>query len=236
MIYLANPCTEAVQAAMVAGHLGYIDTPAQGNARPHGVTWCADNGAFSDRWDSTAWWAFLEAEAHAAATCLFAVAPDIVGDAWRSHMRSAPWLPRIRSLGYPAAYVVQNGAEQHPIPWHDFDALFIGGCRECPTHGPVLAPRKVGHGTGSAARYTCPQCDAPVPEWKLGPVPRVLAAEAKARGKWVHMGRVNSRKRYEYARRIGCDSVDGTFLTRGPDRRLPELLTWVAGAGQGMLT
>lgn len=227
MIYLANPCTDAVQAAMLAGHLGYIDTPAQGNTRPPGVVWCADNGAFSDRWDSTVWWEFLEAEAHAASSCLFAVAPDIVGDAWRSHMRSAPWLPRIRALGYPVAYVIQNGAEAHPIPWHDFDVLFIGGSMECPTHGAVLHPVKVGHATGSAARYECPTCHARVHEWKLGPIPRVLAAEAVERGKWVHMGRVNSRKRYNYARAIGCSSVDGTFLKHGPDKRLPELLSWL---------
>lgn len=62
--------------------------------------------------------------------------------------------------------------------------------------------------------------------WKLGPAVRRLAAEARERGKGVHMGRVNSLRRYRYAEAIGCTSVDGTFLRFGPDIRLPELLSW----------
>ena len=63
--------------------------------------------------------------------------------------------------------------------------------------------------------------------WKLGPHARRLTAEARARGKHVHMGRVNSLKRLRYADAIGCDSADGTFLAFGPDRNLPELLGWL---------
>lgn len=47
-------------------------------------------------------------------------------------------------------------------------------------------------------------------EWKLGEQAERLVEEAKRRGKHVHMGRVNSRKRIRYAAEIGCDSVDGT--------------------------
>lgn len=64
-------------------------------------------------------------------------------------------------------------------------------------------------------------------QWKLGRHARHLAEVARRRGKWVHMGRVNSARRYRYAEAIGCDSVDGTFLTFSPDRNLPELLTWL---------
>ena len=71
--------------------------------------------------------------------------------------------------------------------------------------------------------------------WKLGPAARRLVAEAKARGKHVHMGRVNSQRRYNYARHIGCDSVDGTYLAFGPDVNLPDVLSWVRSAGQGDL-
>ena len=53
-------------------------------------------------------------------------------------------------------------------------------------------------------------------------------AEAKAHGKWVHMGRVNSLKRLQYAAAIGCDSADGTYLTFGPAKNLPRLLGWLA--------
>jgi hypothetical protein len=64
-------------------------------------------------------------------------------------------------------------------------------------------------------------------EWKLGPPARALAALAKDRGLWVHMGRVNSLRRLRYAADIGCDSVDGTYLAFGPDQNLPTLLTWI---------
>ena len=193
MRFFANPCgSDAVIAAMQAGTLGYIDTPAQGNTRPEGVTWCADNGCFSDRWDEGRWLGFLEANAAHADTCAFAVVPDVVADAAATLARFDKYAERVRELGYPVALVAQDGQESLPVPWDRIDALFIGGSTE----------------------------------WKLGPHARALAAEAKRRGKWLHMGRVNSQRRYEYARAIGCDSVDGTFLTFGPDKNLPRLLAW----------
>lgn len=175
-----------------------IDTPYQGKgpsvraAHALGVTWCADNGAFTDRWDENTWWLWLLEQSHLAPTCAFATAPDVVGDAWRTLIRSRPWLHPIRRLGYPVAYVAQDGIDQHPIPWHDFDVLFLGGTTD----------------------------------WKLGPVARQVTADAIDRGKQVHMGRVNSERRYEYARAIGCSSVDGTYLVFGPDQLLPGLLAW----------
>jgi hypothetical protein len=188
-----------VIAAMAAGELGYIDTPAQKNKtagekiHAAGAAWCADNGAYSNKFDEAKWWAFLEHNVHRAKTCLFATAPDVVGDAGATLDRSLPWLQPIRELGYPAALVAQDGLEELTVPWDDFDVLFIGGTTA----------------------------------WKLGAAARDLIREAKSRGKHVHMGRVNSLKRYRYADAIGCDSVDGTFLVFGPDKNLPKLLSWI---------
>lgn len=63
--------------------------------------------------------------------------------------------------------------------------------------------------------------------WKLGVAARDLVAEARSRRKWVHMGRVNSRRRLVYADSIGCDSADGTYLAFGPRTNLPKLLSWL---------
>jgi hypothetical protein len=179
---------------MTTGLLDFIDTPAQGNKRPAGVAWCADNGCFGkDYPGDTEWFAWLQANAHAAADCVFAVAPDVVADAAATLERSAPWLPRIRALGYPAALAAQDGLELLPVPWDDFDVLFVGGSTE----------------------------------WKLGRHARGLVAEAKAHGKHVHMGRVNSAQRLRYAHHIGCDSVDGTYIAFGPDLNLPDVLSWL---------
>lgn len=191
MLYLANPCTPQVVAAMSDGLIGYLDTPAQGNARPDGLAWAADNGCFGRGYPGDdAWVAWLGSMDPTG--CLFATAPDVVGDAAATLARSLPWLPRIRELGYPAALVAQDGLESLPVPWDAFDVLFIGGTTS----------------------------------WKLGRHARALVAQAKARGKRVHMGRVNSERRYRYALAIGCDSADGTFLTFGPDLNLPHVLAW----------
>lgn len=73
--------------------------------------------------------------------------------------------------------------------------------------------------------------DAPVlflggtTEWKLGPDARAIV-EAHRDERWIHMGRVNSRKRWKYAESIGCHSVDGTFLTFAPDTNLDRMRRW----------
>lgn len=197
MRYFANPSTQTVRDVMATGRLDMIATPKQGNVLPAGVTWCADNGCFGKGYPGDeAWFAWLQSyTAEERSRCLFAVAPDVVGDAWRSHFRSQPWLAKIRALGYPVAYVAQNGLENLPVPWSEFDVLFIGGDTV----------------------------------WKLGRHARRLVSEAKARGKWVHMGRVNSARRLRYADAIGCDSADGTRIAFAPDANLPDVMSWLRG-------
>lgn len=187
---------------MAAGEIGLIDTPRQRNRRPAGVIWCADNGCYGTGYPGdAAWMAWLTQNAHDAERCWFAVAPDVVADAEATRARSTPWLPQIRALGYPAAYVAQDGQERLPVPWELLDVLFIGGTTE----------------------------------WKLGAAARDLAAEALGRGKRVHMGRVNSERRYRYAAAIGCHSADGTFLTPAPDKNLPHVRAWIRTLDQGAL-
>lgn len=194
VLYLANPCGPKVIMEMIRGTIGYIDTPNQRNLRPPGIYWCADNGCFGKGYPGdAAWVAWLTKHAEDADTALFATAPDVVGDAVATLVRSEPWLPVIRQIGYPAALVAQDGLEDLAVPWDTFDCLFLGGSTD----------------------------------WKLGQAARELAAAARQHGKWVHMGRVNSKRRYDYARSIGCDSVDGTYLVFGPDKNLPKLLSWM---------
>ncbi len=69
--------------------------------------------------------------------------------------------------------------------------------------------------------------------WKLGPHAAALAREAKARGLWVHGGRVNSRRRFLHLASIGCDSVDGSGFSRFPDTRIPMAELWLEGIESG---
>lgn len=60
-------------------------------------------------------------------------------------------------------------------------------------------------------------------EWKLSSTAARLAKEAKDRGKWIHMGRVNSGIRIRYAQNIGCDSCDGSGYARFKSRNRQAL-------------
>lgn len=62
-----------------------------------------------------------------------------------------------------------------------------------------------------------------------------LVREAKDRGKWVHMGRVNSHRRLRYAKALGCDSIDGTQLSWFRDAKLPQFLAHAEQGAQMML-
>lgn len=220
MLYLANPSTERVRDAMRAGLLGFIDTPAQGNVPIPGVPVAFDNGCFGKGWPGeSAWFGWLQRNAYRAPDALFGVAPDVVGDAAATLDRSTPWLSRIRALGYPAAFVAQNGAERAGIPWDDIDVLFLGGSAEC------LSCQWVRPVEDRDTEF-CPGCYRQLREWKLGTVARTLAAEAHARGKRLHMGRVNSGRRFRYAKSIGCQTADGTTLAMYPDATLPDVLSW----------
>ena len=64
-------------------------------------------------------------------------------------------------------------------------------------------------------------------EWKLSERAYDFVAEAKSLGKWVHVGRVNSWRRYKAFSDAGADSCDGTFIAYGPDVNWERTLGWI---------
>ena len=180
---------------MLRGDIGFMATPRQGNRLRPEYTWGADNGCFShpELFNLEKYLGWLDGLRDKRSKCLFATAPDVMGDAAATIELSLPVLSLIREIGYPAALVAQDGLDREEVPWSAFDVLFIGGSTE----------------------------------FKLGPAARDLTAQALERDKRVHMGRVNSRKRFRYAVAIGCESCDGTFLTFGPKVNLPRLMAWI---------
>ena len=72
-------------------------------------------------------------------------------------------------------------------------------------------------------------------EFKMGDVAQGLVRYARARSKWVHMGRVNSFRRVRYAKAIGCNSVDGTKFSWFRDTYLMRGLEDVAGPQQQIM-
>lgn len=148
-----------------------------------------------------------------ASSCFFATVPDVlrwievdgkripVGDAEATLARYGRLAAVVRKLGLPAALVAQDGLEL------DGDFLVAGSERVAWDDVDVIF---VG---GSDS-------------FKLGPDARRICEEARLRGKWIHVGRVNSWKRIAHVRDY-ADSVDGTFLGFGPRANWPRLEGWL---------
>lgn len=195
MIYLSGKVLDCTD------HIGVMLSFNVGKQRLTGhKVFAADNGCFaaSEKYNDTKYLSWLKKlQKH---YCLFAVAPDVVANAEATRKRAYPMLPKIRALGFKAAFVAQDGETINDIRWDNFDALFIGGSTN----------------------------------WKLSQPAAEIAQAAKARKKWVHMGRVNSFKRMRLAHVIGCDSVDGTFLAFEPTRRKHIIHQWIADINNQM--
>lgn len=199
VIYLSGHAWALLRVGTLPSNLGVMVTY---NGMPGGcrelldrsVPWAADNGCFANpgRFSTDGYLTWLESMADYRTRCLFATARDVLGNAEATLDLALPMLPMLRSIGYRAALVAQDGLEHLPVPWDAFDVLFIGGTTA----------------------------------WKLGPA-WALVREAKLRGKYVHVGRVNSLRRVLACQTAGVDSTDGTFVAFGPDKRYPELLGWL---------
>lgn len=72
-------------------------------------------------------------------------------------------------------------------------------------------------------------------KYKLGEEVRNICKEAKQRNIWIHMGRVNSNKRLQYAIDIGCDSADGSGYSMFPDKKIPIALKFLEMTQKGFL-
>jgi hypothetical protein len=173
--------------------LGMMLSPASSKPVPAGMVWAADNGAFLGKYPGDA--AFLAwLDTMPRAGCLFAVAPDVVGDAAATWERSAPLLPHLRARGYRACLAAQNGWRAAAVDWRLVDAILLGGD------------------------------DA----FKLGAEGRQAAWDARAHGRHLHVGRVNSLRRLHWAAGIGAHSADGTSIRFNPGRYIPEMRRWIA--------
>jgi hypothetical protein len=68
--------------------------------------------------------------------------------------------------------------------------------------------------------------------WKQGPEARAVAVDARSKGKWVHVGRVNSLKRLMMWRDY-ADSSDGTHLAFEPRVAAKRVAGWVDAMRMG---
>ena len=99
-----------------------------------GVPYGLDNGCFCEFHEKR--WMRLIEEARITRP-KFVCIPDIVGDARRTIELFEHF--KLLTNGLPRALVLQDGIENHPIPWDDLDAVFIGGSDEFKTHPATFA-------------------------------------------------------------------------------------------------
>ncbi len=64
-------------------------------------------------------------------------------------------------------------------------------------------------------------------EWKLSLAAERFICEARDRGIWTHIGRVNTQRRVRHAIEIGADSIDGRSFSAWPDAWISRGLAWI---------
>lgn len=132
MIYLTGVTQRRHRETLIDAGIGLLIQP--GSYHPselaHWPVWAADNGCFAqgDAFNVQAWLGWLLTLPTNG--CLFATAPDVLGNAEATWSRSEPYFATIRSYGFPACLVAQDGFLAHKVDWTAFDVLFLGGSTE----------------------------------------------------------------------------------------------------------
>ena len=115
---------------------GVMITPAGHHSLPNwealdGLPWAADAGTYANsQWfDLDAYLDWLESLSDHLPTCLFATVPDVFDEGEATAANHSAMID-IKARGYPAAYVLQPGAEATlggNAWWELADWLFLGG-------------------------------------------------------------------------------------------------------------
>lgn len=168
--------------------VGQLLTPLTGFRLRHpDRPWAIDNGAFSG-FDEKAFFARLRRTGEAVdgnfTNCKFVCLPDMPFEAQRTKELWEWYRDHSLLVEWPLALVVQDGHESVQIPWDD----------------PKLAAIFIG---GSD-------------QWKCSKHSEAIIKVAKTirRGLWVHVGRINSPNRFQWAIDNNVDSCDGSGIAQ----------------------
>ena len=125
----ANPAMRRISKRWSARY-GFLVQPNVFMVRTcikEGLPWAADNGAFKN-FQEGKYLQMLEDHLPWKDTCLFVVAPDVVANHRATVELWGDWYSRLAAMGYPVAFVAQDGCSY--VPWDELDVLFIGGTDE----------------------------------------------------------------------------------------------------------
>jgi hypothetical protein len=136
MIYLSGTDCKGARELGQTHDVGLIPQPrsygpAVTAAYPH---FALDNGCVkrgpdglpipNPKWNEKKWLRWLDRMPRE--TCLFAVVPDVVGDAEATLDRWEDYGERVASMGFKTAFVLQNGQDYERVPEEAY-AVFVGG-------------------------------------------------------------------------------------------------------------
>lgn len=119
------------------------------------------------------------------------------------------------------------------------DVLGDGAATEAQLERWRAAIREMGFPVAFAAHRgttELPNCDALfIPASNLDdPALPGLIQQARSRGLWVHVGRVNSARRMRLCAQMDADSADGTHVKyKGLERGLSDIAGWTEQSAQG---
>jgi hypothetical protein len=180
-------------------HLGFMVTPNTGNSIKRictwGIPWCADNAAFKlDRFDQGRYLAMCRKIQAAPTPPVFVTVPDQVGNHECTSYLFDKWVRYLDALGFD-------------LPWAFVLQNGIEGSDDVPWD--QIAAVFIG-GDDDFKEDAAVTLD--------------IIPEARRRGKWVHMGRVNGRRRLRLALLADVDSVDGSSLARFSRTWIPKFV------------
>lgn len=187
-------------------YIGWMLTPYMGNKKPIRHNWWAsDTGCYTGEFKEKRYFKWLHKMHPHRFTCLFAAAPDVVP-------------MRLKAQGLDP--------NQAGIMTLEKAAPYFPRIRDAGFRTALVAQNGMEH-----LELPWDSFDAVFiggdEGFKYGDAARTIIERAKREHKWVHMGRVNSLKRLRYSIALGCDSVDGTYITYGPDKNIPNLIRWI---------
>lgn len=134
MIYFCPSVTldEDLQIPFIEGKLGIFFTRRSYNPKnplnqiaPHRFI---DNHCFSkEEFTEKNFFKFLKRVDYMKNDIKWVVIPDVVGDALKTLEMFLYYNNKVKELGWRTAFVAQDGIEMLPIPWGEFDTMFVGG-------------------------------------------------------------------------------------------------------------
>ena len=141
-MYLSNSFGPKERMRVSSGeYAGWLISP-QTYGIPQGIKngdkWAGDNLCFTSLFTPDGFKSWLMKLYSYRNTCLFIVAPDVLGDCWATYDRWLVWYPILRDW-WLIAYVGQDGQSIDKLPWNDMDVYFVGGTDEWKDSAESLA-------------------------------------------------------------------------------------------------